>query len=116
MRHLHKHLISLSTLVVTLGTTSGVWSSDLIGTFQRLSKSEQTAMLSHIVNGTGKPCTPSGSVYKGKDKKGAAYYTLTCSNGTNWMVTLVNDAEGSTLVTSCEIMKRVGAGCFEMWD
>jgi len=116
VRQLYRQLTLLGTLVVALGVTSGAQSADLIGTFQRLSKSEQTAVLAQIVNGTGKPCTPSGSIYKGKDEKGSAYYTLTCSNGTNWMVTLVNDADGTTLVTSCEIMKRVGANCFDTWD
>ena len=116
MIHLSRLLTLLGTLVVALGVTSGAQSADLIGTFQRLSKSEQTAMLTQIVNGTGKPCASSGSIYKGKDEKGSAYYTLTCSNGTNWMVSIHNDAEGSTGVTSCAVMKMVGVDCFETWD
>ena len=103
-----------------LGTTAQSTKSKSSGSpwqdFQSRPNAEQTEMLALIVNGTGKAYLPTGSIYKGKVDDGSAYYALTCRNGNNWMVTLVDDAEGSSRVTSCATMKMVGVDCFETWD
>jgi hypothetical protein len=94
---------------------AGASSSDRIDDFQRLPKPDRISRLAHMVSDKGQTCTPTKAIYKGKDEDGSAYYALRCANGASWMVTLVNNPEGSTLVTSCETMEEVGGDCFETW-
>jgi hypothetical protein len=92
------------------------YSSNRIADFQQIPASERTRRLARIVTHAGIPCTATDAIYKGKDGDGSAYYALTCSNQTSWMVTLFNNPEDSSLVTSCETMEKMGSDCFEVWQ
>jgi hypothetical protein len=92
------------------------FSSGRIADFRRLPASERTKKLARIVARKEEPCTATDTIYKGEDADGSAYYALTCSNGASWMVLLVNNAEGTNLVTSCKTMEKVGGDCFEVWE
>ncbi|MGD2076479.1 MAG: hypothetical protein PVG38_16385 [Gammaproteobacteria bacterium] len=95
---------------------AGISLSNRIADFERMPTPERTRKLARIVTRRAEPCAATDAIYKGKDADGSAYYALTCANGTSWMVLLVNNYEGTNLVTSCRTMEEVGADCFEVWE
>ncbi|MDP3228494.1 MAG: hypothetical protein Q8N13_11035 [Acidovorax sp.] len=52
--------------------------------------------------------------FQGLDKKGDAYWNLACANGKSYMVSIANDAKGSSKILGCEFLKAINAGsCFK---
>ena len=56
---------------------------------------------------------PTGSFFMGIDRENNAYWSIRCANDKAYMVQMINDAEGSTTVTSCAILKLCGVHCFK---
>lgn len=80
-----------------------------------MSESARAKALTQFLHASSEPC---GSVnrtfYQGSTRSGDAVWHLGCSNGEAYALTIKNDAEGSTKLLNCKVLKRVKAGeCFK---
>ena len=51
---------------------------------------------------------------QGMDKTGAAIWNVACSNKSSYVIMVYNDAQGSTKILDCAVLKAVGGGeCFK---
>ena len=68
------------------------------------------------VTATGKPCpNVTHKSWTGKDEaSGKRFVSVSCSDGSNYMVSLPANDEGMIRVTECELMESLtGVSCFE---
>ncbi len=80
-----------------------------------LGEVQQAAMLGQVV---GEGCIGETAFYDGIGKKGGArkkaFWSVRCTDGNSYMVEIDPDANGSTQVLECSVMKAVGGGeCFK---
>jgi hypothetical protein len=54
-------------------------------------------------------------LFKGVTPHDRAVWRIDCTNGNRYLVTIENDADGSTKVLSCAV-KATGAYCFAGWE
>ena len=69
-----------------------------------------------VVTSTGNPCpNVTHKSWTGKEEKsGKKFVSVSCSNGSNYMVSLPANDEGMIRVTECELMESLtGVPCFE---
>jgi hypothetical protein len=101
----------LVAVVVWVLSSTGV-SAQFYKQVLEKSKPAQARIMRSIVNSAGEPCAEVTTIlFKGADRSDGGYWVTTCSNGTSWMVTV--EADGSTSVMSCAIMKRVKVDCWQ---
>jgi hypothetical protein len=79
-----------------------------------MSNRQQAQALGQAVETSGDSCTGVKAVHKGMTE-GRALWRVDCSNGSSYLVTIEDDAEGSAKVLSCAVAKAIGADCFADW-
>jgi hypothetical protein len=75
---------------------------------------QQAQVLGQVVQTSGDACTGEKAVFKGVTPHDRAVWRIDCTNGNSYLVTIENNAEGSTKVLSCAV-KAIGAECFAGW-
>jgi len=75
-----------------------------------LSNRQQAQALGQSVETSGDSCTGVKAVHKGM-ADGRALWRVDCSNGNSYLVTIEDDAQGTTKVLSCAVAKAIGADC-----
>jgi len=79
-----------------------------------LSEPECAAMLAKLLQASGEQCSSvSRTFFQGRDGDGNAYWNVVCAKGTSYSIRVDNNATGSTRITDCDVLKRVGAPCFK---
>ena len=76
---------------------------------------QQAQVLAKVVETSGDACTGRKAVFKGMTPHDRAVWRIDCTNGNSYLVTIENDADGSTKVLSCAV-KAIGAYCFAGWE
>ena len=79
-----------------------------------LPQSKQNRLLKLAINSIGEPCPHIiKQLFVGvTPQDNAGNWAVACSDGTDWMVAVHNDASASTSVTSCATMKLFGVDCW----
>lgn len=77
-----------------------------------LSEKERNEKLSYAVQDEG--CRVTRSFFQGLDKSGNAFWNVACANRETRVIMIRNDAQGSTRVLECGVMKAMGGTeCFK---
>lgn len=81
----------------------------------QLSEEKRRIALAHVVRSSGDACaSATETFYQGSDRKGTALWNARCSNGQAYSISLYSDAQGSTKVLDCKVLKAVaGVQCFK---
>lgn len=75
---------------------------------------KKASVLRSLVNSAGYQCDNVTTIlFKGADRDKGGYWAVACADGGNWMVQVANDSGGSSNVTPCNVLKRVGVECWE---
>lgn len=70
----------------------------------------QTALGAVLI---GERCAVVRTFFQGFDKQRGAYWNAACSDGRAFGVTIKNDAQGSTTILDCAVLKRIArVDCF----
>ena len=75
---------------------------------------QQAQVLAKVVETSGDACTGRKAVFKGVTPHDRAVWRIDCTNGNSYLVTIEDDAKGSTKVLSCAV-KAIGVYCFVEW-
>ena len=76
--------------------------------------SEQAVFLGSAVNSVGDKCTGEKAFYSGSGSDNAAYWSVRCTNGAEYIVQILPDAVGSASVLECGLLKALrGSDCFK---
>lgn len=79
--------------------------------------SEQAYFLGTVVDGVGDKCTGAKAFYSGSGSDKAAFWSVRCTNGLEYIVQVLPDAGGSTKVLECRVLKAVGGpDCFKSFS
>jgi len=102
--------IAVAAAVVSLAAHANP-AHDIISGMSEGNRKETFAAL--LSRGGEKCPTVSRTFYQGSDSKGDAFWNASCVGGQSWLVQVSNDAQGSTRVMSCTMLKAMNAGtCF----
>ena len=84
--------------------------------FKTLSTAKQKELLARTVTSSGEKCRAAKVILsRGRDKQDHAYYAVRCSEGGEFNVQIKSDANGSTVVADCALLKRVGSDCWKVF-
>lgn len=80
-----------------------------------LSEPKRAAMLAKLLQASGEQQCSSvtRTFFQGRDRDGNAYWNVVCAEGPSYSIRVDNNATGSTRITDCGVLKRVGAPCFK---
>jgi hypothetical protein len=78
----------------------------------------RAATLGSVVTASGDKCRGNAAFFRGMNPKdNEAYWSVRCTNGKSYEVTIEANATGDTNVVNCSILKAVAdADCFEKLD
>lgn len=75
---------------------------------------QRNKTLSAFLAESGESCDVERSFFQGLDKELSAYWNVACEGGKSYVVTVKNDATGSTRILDCGVLKAVsGVECFK---
>ena len=79
------------------------------------SEAGRLRFFANVLNTSGDSCpSASRTFFQGKDKTGAVYWNIQCSNGKAYQMQIANNATGSSRSLDCELIKKMNAGiCFK---
>ena len=80
-----------------------------------LSEPDRGAIFAKLLSNGGERCPSSvRTFYQGSDKQGNAYWNIQCTGALSYMIQVSNNANGSTSVLECGLMKKANIGtCFK---
>jgi hypothetical protein len=71
------------------------------------------AMTQHLTR-SNEPCNVSRTFFQGFDRQSTAHWNVGCSNGQAYVVSIRNDAPGSTRILDCKVLKAAAnVDCFK---
>lgn len=96
-------------------STSAAWGNETDRLLGARTTTEQANLLALTVQSSGDPCnTPSRPFRMGIDRQGTAIWSVACSNGKSYAVSISSNASGSTKVLDCAALKAiVKVDCFK---
>ena len=103
-------IIAAIALILVIPTAS----AQHYRTLEAQPDAKKAQVLRSLVNSVGYPCDHVTTImFKGATEEKAGYWAVACADGGNWLVSVANDSGGSSRITSCAILKRVGVECWE---
>lgn len=79
-----------------------------------LNENKRQQVLSSYMQQNGEQCAVVRTFYQGATKAGDVFWNVECGNGEAFGIMIKNDANGSTMIMECDVLKQVGAGeCFK---
>lgn len=85
--------------------------------FKNASPSQKEKIFKKMITTSGNACRGeiTDYMFMGSYKQ-EGFWSVACSDGNNYVVTIENDAGGTTSILSCEMAEAVGASCWEKLD
>ena len=78
------------------------------------SHAEQERIFRAGINSAGYPCPKVTAVmFMGHDRQAAGNWAVACSDGGNWMVSILDDTGGTMVTTPCSILKIANIDCWK---
>jgi hypothetical protein len=92
-----------------------VWGNPTHAALMKLTPTDREAMLTRFMRSSGEKCAVvTTTFFQGFDAQKSAYWNVRCSDGGAFVIQIKNDAQGSTKILECSMMKLVGGGqCFK---
>ena len=80
-----------------------------------MSSGERNTLFTKYLQGSGESCVGvTKNFFQGTGKSGDAIWNVACRNSESYSLMIYNDAQGSTKVISCAMLKGINAGdCFK---
>ena len=103
-------VLSLAGLLV-----QETWANPAHDRLQQMSLGERNTFFTKFLQGSGESCdVVTKNFFQGAGKSGDAIWNVACRNDKAFSILIHNDAEGSTKVISCAMLKALNAGeCFK---
>ena len=108
------HVVAVSLLLL------GLWARDASANpahdrLQQISSQERSMFFTKYLQGSGEMCDAVKRIFfQGLTKSGDAFWNVACRNGKAFSILIYNDAQGSSKIMDCPMLKAVNAGeCFE---
>lgn len=99
---------------------AGLWTQEALANpahdrLQQMSSGERNTFFAKFLQGSGERCDAvTRNFFQGKTKAGDAMWNVGCRNGQSFVILVYNDAQGSTKILSCAMLKAMNAGeCFK---
>lgn len=91
------------------------WANPAHDQVQKMSSTERNTFFTKFLRGSGESCDQvTRNFLQGVVKSGTAVWHVACRNGKAYAINIYNDAQGSTKILDCQILKAVKAGeCFK---
>ncbi len=97
-----------------LAMAAGVAPAAQYETLLSLSQAEQERVLRAVINSAGYSCPKvTATLFKGIDRETTGYWAVACTDGSNWMVSVQNNADGSTSTVPCPLLKTLNIECWK---
>ena len=104
----------LAVFTVILAPGSPAYANEAHEILSRMSPEKRNEAMTEHMRRSNEPCTVTRSFFQGFDKKRTAHWNVGCSNGAAFVVSIQNDASGSTRILDCKVLKAVaGMDCFK---
>lgn len=109
---------SRSIIVLTLILLATVANANTANKrLQSMSESERQKALTGFMTTSGENCAVIKTFYQGSTKTGDALWNVQCKTGKAYSVLIKNDAQGSTKIMDCAVLKKINAGeCFKKYN
>jgi hypothetical protein len=69
----------------------------------KLSTGDRNERLTAFMQQSGEVCAVKSSFFQGLDSRGTAYWNVRCSDGRGFLISVSNDAQGSTKILNCAL-------------
>lgn len=84
---------------------------------QAMSESERQKAFTGFMKNSGENCFVTKTFYQGLTKIGDALWSIQCKTGKSYSIMIKNDAQGSTKIMDCAVLKKINAGeCFKKYN
>jgi len=93
-------------VVVVLSVCGSVQANEAQKRIQKMSEKDRRALFTFTMKDE-KCGTVTRTFYQGA-VSGDAFWNVTCTNGRSYVVEVMDDAEGSTKILECDVIKAVG--------
>lgn len=106
---------AVALIMVTAGLTQVAWANPAHDRLQQIPSGERNGFFTKFLKGSGESCDAvTRNFFQGADKSGDAIWNVAYRNGKSYSIMIYNDAQGSTKVISCAVLKALNAGeCFK---
>jgi hypothetical protein len=109
---LRRLLFCLAIVLLPILTARTAASNPIHAKLVALPEKERNAMLTYAVQ--DERCRVTRSFFQGLDKSGDAHWNVACDDGRTFAIRIKNDAQGSTTVLECRVIKAMGGtDCFK---
>lgn len=90
------------------------WANPAHDRLEQMPSGERNGFFTKFPKGSGENCDAvTRNFLQGTAKSGDAIWNVACRNGKSYSIMIYNDAQGSTKVISCAMLKALNAGeCF----
>jgi hypothetical protein len=107
-----------SLLIVTIVSASEAVTNPTNQRLMSLPEAKRNEVWTLMFRGSNERCgTVTKSFYQGSyEETGSAFWNIRCSNGPDYQVMIENDAEGSTKILECAIVKLLHGECFKTFE
>lgn len=110
-------MIGLIWVVIVLlsGYASAAWANPAHDRVQQMPSGARNAFFIKYLQGSGESCDEvTRNFFQGSGKSGDASWNVACRNGKAYLIMIYNDAQGSSKILSCAVLKALNAGeCFK---
>ena len=101
-------------ITVSLVSTVSVYANPAHEKLLSIADSKRKLVFAAFLTQSGESCSSvTKTFYQGSDKTGNAFWNATCLKADSYVIQVNNDAQGSTKILNCKILKVINAGtCF----
>lgn len=106
--------------LVAMSMLAGFWTQEASANpahnrLQQMSSGERNTFFAKFLQGSGERCdSVTRNFFQGTTKSGDAFWNVACRNGQAFVILISNDAQGSTKILNCAMLKAMNAGeCFK---
>ena len=107
--------LNFAVLLLAGSWVEDTWANPAHDRLQQMPSGERNGFFTKFLKGSGESCDAgTRNFFQGAARSGDAIWNVACHNGTSYSIMIYNDAQGSTKVVSCAILKALNAGeCFK---
>jgi hypothetical protein len=82
-----------------------------------MSEQDRAGVFAKLLEASGEKCKKvNRTFFQGTTKNGDAFWNAECQNGAAYLVSVSNNASGSTSIMSCAVLKKMNAEtCFKKY-
>lgn len=112
---MNRTVLLLAVLLLAGGLVQEVLANPAHDRLQQMSSGERNTFFTKFLKGSGESCDGvTRNFFQGSGKSGDVVWNVACRNGKTYSIMIYNDAEGSSKIMDCPLLKALNAGeCFK---